>query len=81
MLWLKNTKKGSYIVESVIVIPIFIMAVVMLMSIIPIIATCENVNYAVADETHLECIKTAFRKNPAALPAAVRAGNNPGDPG
>ena len=72
MLWLKNTKKGSYIVESVIVIPIFIMAVVMLMSIIPIIATCENVNYAVADETHLECIKTAFRKNPAALPAAVK---------
>lgn len=72
MLWLKNTKKGSYIVESVIVIPIFIMAVVMLMSIIPIIATCENVNYAVADETHLECIKTAFRKNAAALPAAVK---------
>lgn len=72
MLWLRNTKKGSYIVEAVIVVPIFIMAVVMLMSIVPIVATCENVNFAAADEIHLECMKTAFRKNPAALPVAVK---------
>lgn len=72
MLWSKNTKQGSYIVESVIVVPIFIMAVVMLMSIVPIIATCENVNFAAADEIHLECTKSAFRKNPAALPATLR---------
>lgn len=72
MKWLKNTKTGSYIVESVIVVPIFIMAVLMLMSIVPIIATCENVNFAVADEMHLECAKTSFRKNPAALPIVVK---------
>lgn len=72
MKWLKNTKIGSYIVESVIVVPIFIMAVVMLMSIVPIIATCENVNFAVADEMHLECAKTSFRENPTALPIVVK---------
>ena len=72
-LWAEcHTKKGSYIVESVIVVPIFIMAVVMLMSIVPIIAACENVNFATADEMRLECIKTAFRKNPAALPVTVK---------
>ena len=72
MKWSRNTKRGSYIVEAVIVVPIFIIAVVMLMSIVPIIATCENVNFAAADEMHLECIKTAFRKNPTALPAALK---------
>lgn len=63
-----HTKKGSYLVEAVIVIPIFILAVLALISIIPVTATCENIIFAVADEMRMESAKSAFRKNPAALP-------------
>lgn len=71
MQWIKNTKKGAYIVEAVIVVPIFIMAVMMLISIIPIIATCENMVFATVDEMKAENIKAAFRKNPVALSATL----------
>lgn len=72
MKWLKRTKAGSYIVEAVIVIPVFIMAVLMLISIIPITAVCENTAFAVADEMHIEMVKSAFRKNSGALPVLLR---------
>lgn len=64
----RKNKKGSYILEAVIVIPIFIVAVTALMSIVPITATCENMVFAAADEMRLESVKCAFRENPAALP-------------
>ncbi len=65
----KNNKKGNYILEAVITMPIFIAAIVALMSIVPIAASCENIVFAVSDEMRLESVKSAFRKNPAALPA------------
>lgn len=68
MLWKKLTKKGSYLVEAVIVIPIFIMATAALISMVPITAACENMVFAAADEMRFECLKSAFRKNPSALP-------------
>ena len=64
-------KKGSYIVEATIVVPIFIIAVLMLISIIPIISTCENITYSVTEEMRMEAAKTAFRNNPAAGPIAM----------
>ena len=70
---IRMSRRGSYIVEAAIVVPIFIMAVVMLISIIPIIATCENIVFSVADEMHLEDAKSAFRNNPAAGPLSVKA--------
>lgn len=71
MRWINRTKKGAYIVEAVIVVPIFIMAVMMLISIIPIIATCENITYATVDELKLENVKAAFRKNQIALSTSL----------
>ena len=65
-------KRGSYIVEATIVVPLFIMAVMMLISLIPIIGQCENITYGAADEMRLEMAKSAFRKNPAAGPLALK---------
>ncbi|TDP57470.1 hypothetical protein [Aminicella lysinilytica] len=64
-------KKGSYIVEATIVVPIFIIAVLMLISIIPIISTCENITYSVTEEMRMETAKSAFRDNPATAPIAM----------
>jgi len=75
MKWKKNTslnKKGSYIVEAAIVVPLFIIAVLMLISLIPVIAQCENLTFEAADEMHFETAKTAFRKNAAAYPIALK---------
>lgn len=41
-------KRGSYILEAVIVMPVFIAAVVALMSLVPVAATCENMVFAAA---------------------------------
>jgi hypothetical protein len=75
MKWKKSirSRRGSYIVEAVMVLPIFIISVIMLMSLIPIMGTCENIAFSTADELRLEAVKSAFRKNPAALPVSVQA--------
>lgn len=54
------------------VLPIFIISVLMLISIIPIFAVCENVTFSVVDEMYFETIKSGFRKNPVTLPIAVK---------
>jgi len=66
-----KSRRGTYILEAVMVIPIFIIAVVMLISVIPMIGTCENIAFAAADEMRIEAIKTSVRKNPAAMPVAL----------
>lgn len=72
MKWLKNTRKGSYIVEAAIVVPVFIISILMLITIIPVMAGCENVFFSACDEIHREAVQTAFRKNPAALPLSLQ---------
>ncbi|MGN0659306.1 MAG: hypothetical protein ACI4LA_06835 [Emergencia sp.] len=64
-------RRGSYLVEAVIVIPVFIIAVLMLLSVIPAAAACENITCTVCDEIHLESVKSAFRQNPAELPLSL----------
>lgn len=66
-------KRGSYILEATIVIPIFIVAMVMLIALIPIIGTCENISYSVADEMRLEAGKSSLRKNSKACPVSTYA--------
>ena len=61
-------KRGSYIVEASVVIPIFVLAVIMLIGIIPVIACCEGIIYSAAEEMRMEMALSAFRSNPAALP-------------
>lgn len=65
-------KRGNYILEAVIVMPVFIAAVTALMSLVPVSATCENMVFAAADEMRLESLKSAFRENPLALPQVLK---------
>lgn len=78
--WRRSLRRGSYIVEAAIVMPIFIAATVALMSLVPTFAACENLVFSAADEMRMESVKSAFRKNPAALPVLVKnriCGENP----
>ena len=59
---------GSYVVEASVVIPIFVLAVMMLIGILPIISACEGIAYSAAEEMRKEMALSAFRSNPAALP-------------
>lgn len=64
-------RRGMYIVEACIVMPVFIAAVLIMIQIIPVLSTCEDVTYSVADEMQLEGIKSCFREERGALPASV----------
>lgn len=59
--------------EAVIIVPVFIISVLMLITIIPIMAGCENLTFSVCDELHGESVKSAFRQNPAALPVVLQS--------
>ena len=67
-----RNRKGSFLVESAVVVPAFIIAAMMLISIIPVIADCESVAYSAAEELRLEMIRSAAGGRGAALPAAVQ---------
>lgn len=67
----KKHKSGSYLVEAAMIMPIFILAVVMLMSGIPSISASEQALFDVTDEMRLESVKSAIRENPYVLPAKI----------
>ena len=50
MVLLKCTKRGSYILEAAIALPVFLIGILLLSSIIGIVARCENANYIMCDE-------------------------------
>lgn len=62
-------KRGSYLVEAAIILPIFILGLIAIISVIPAISKSERVVYQTCDEMRLECIKSVYIKNPVALPA------------
>ena len=47
--WLMHERRGSYIVEAAIVVPLFIAATVLLIWIVPVMASWENVMYSAAE--------------------------------
>ncbi len=49
---MKNTKRGSYIVEAAISMPVFILCVVAIALIINIISECENIGFQSARRMH-----------------------------
>lgn len=53
-------KQGSYLVEAAIIMPIFILAVLMMISAVPALSTFENAAFSISDELYLESAKTAF---------------------
>ena len=69
----KNTKRGSYIVEAVLVLPVFILAVIMLASIIPVMGQCENIYFSACDEMRKESVKAVYLPEPVSL--ALRTEN------
>lgn len=72
MKLIKN-KKGSYIVEAAIVMPIFIIAMVCLVSIVAIYSAGENVFFSACDELMLADIEASIIKDSVTLPVALMA--------
>ena len=68
-----SDKRGMYIVEASIILPLFIASMVLMISIIPIISACENVVFNAADELRLTSAVAAFGGNGASYPAAATA--------
>ena len=62
-------KRGSYLVEAAIILPIFILGLIAIISVIPAISKAERVVFQTSDEMRLECIKSVYLKNPIGLPA------------
>lgn len=77
---MKNTKKGSYIVEAAMSLPVLILCIVAIALIINIIGICENIGYDSAKQMHKISIASyitergdiAYR---TALQASVAAGS------
>lgn len=69
---MKN-RKGMYIVEASVILPLFIAAMVMVISIIPLITTCENVVFSAADEMRLESAKAGIGGTGVLLPVSISA--------
>lgn len=60
-------KKGSYLVEAAIIMPIFILAVLMMISAVPALSTAENVAFSMSDELYLESAKMPFSGDAATM--------------
>ena len=60
---LRLSKKGSYITEAAIILPIFIVAVLIMISAVPRMARCERLVFTVCDEMAKENIYAHFFKS------------------
>ena len=65
------TKKGSYVVEAAITLPIFMIAVIVLISIIMFYANIEDANFILANEMRREALQSAFFDGGMLFPARV----------
>ncbi len=66
-------KKGMYIVEASIILPVFIISMIMVISIIPVISTCENMVFSAADELRLDSVRAAFSEKITPIPVSLYA--------
>lgn len=65
-------KKGSYIVETSICLPIFMIAVIVMTSIILMFACIENANYIMANELRKASIEAKMSPTAALAPKRIR---------
>ena len=72
MLFLSN-KRGSYIAEAAMVLPILILAMVCLLSVVSVYAVGENVFFSTCDELIFAESRAALVKDSASLPIASLA--------
>ncbi|MGI6177070.1 MAG: hypothetical protein ACOYJO_01250 [Eubacterium sp.] len=66
-----RSRRGSYILEASIILPIFIASMIALITVIPFIASCENIVYAACDELKAEDIRAHFVKSRYICHAAI----------
>ena len=69
---IKNNRRGSYILEAAIIVPIFVISLLMFIGIIPVISTCENIVFSTVDELRAEDAKSALRESGIELPAILK---------
>lgn len=66
-------KRGSYIVEAAVIMPIFVISMLLVIYIVPVISSMENASFIAADEMHLEMMKASRSKTGADLPVRISA--------
>ena len=67
-----TNKKGSYIVEAAITLPLFIIAVVIMNSIILMYACIEDCNFIAASELRLAAAEAVIADTSVTVPYRVR---------
>lgn len=65
-------KKGSYLVEAAIIMPIFILAILMMISAIPCLSAAENVAFSFSDELRLESVKAVFAEESVTMKSRMQ---------
>lgn len=68
----KNKKRGSYTVEAAIFLPIFTLAVLTIGYVVRIIGTCENINFAIADELSYVSARAYIDKTPTGFKSTLK---------
>ncbi len=66
-----SEKKGSYILEATILLPVFILSIAALISILGIIRNCENSVFISADETNIVDVKAHFAETQFTFPSRL----------
>ena len=57
-----HKKRGSYLVESAIILPFFILGLIAIISVIPVISKSERVVFQTCDEVRLPEIRQSYKK-------------------
>lgn len=66
-------RRGMYIVEASVILPLFIASMVMVISTIPVISTCEKIVFSCADELRLDAARSGFAESHILFPASAMA--------
>ncbi|MGN1382185.1 MAG: hypothetical protein ACI4W2_05135 [Eubacterium sp.] len=66
-------KKGGYIAEAAIIVPVFILAVIALIGIIPVISMAENLVFAASDELRREMVLSGLHPSASRMPVLLEA--------
>lgn len=66
-----RSRKGEYIAEAAVIAPMFILAVLALIGIIPVIGTVENIVFSASDELRREAVMCGFQPSAARVPVRL----------
>ena len=72
MLNIRKNKKGSHIIEATKCLPIYIMAIILLSSIILLYSAAENITFSVADELRVAAIEARYVKVNPLIPFKIK---------